>query len=135
VTAKQPAVKKYIIKLSDEKRERQRGAWLCSLALDGLVGIGRTRPFPTWMPVLPFKLNQARRHHIARQQHKVANWAAYEAGLPQRGSLMVWFTDEGSRGLGSRATRGPRWPAFLFAAGDPDGADPARCVPSCLSAS
>ena len=30
---------------------------------------------------LPFKLNQDRRHHIPRQQHKVTNWPAYEAGL------------------------------------------------------
>src|SRR3984957_9247670 len=46
------------------------------------------------MPALPFKLNQDRRHHIPRQQHKVTNWPAYEAGLRQRGSLTVWFTDE-----------------------------------------
>jgi hypothetical protein len=31
------------------------------------------------MPALPFKLNQDRRHHIPRQQHKVTNWPAYEA--------------------------------------------------------
>jgi hypothetical protein len=46
---------------------------------------------------LPFKLNQDRRHHIPRQRHKVTNWPAYEAGLRQRGSLTVWFTDEQSR--------------------------------------
>jgi Transposase DDE domain len=46
------------------------------------------------MPALPFKLNQDRRHHIPRQQHRVTNWPAYEAGLRQRGSLTVWFTDE-----------------------------------------
>jgi len=43
---------------------------------------------------LPFKLNQNRRHHIPRQQHKVTNWPAYDASLRQRGSLTVWFTDE-----------------------------------------
>ena len=43
---------------------------------------------------MPFKLNQDRRHHIPRQQHQVTNWPAYEAGLRQRGSLTVWFTDE-----------------------------------------
>src|SRR4051812_41281644 len=43
---------------------------------------------------LPFKLNQDRRHHIPRQQHKVTNWPAYDASLRQRGSLTVWFTDE-----------------------------------------
>src|SRR3954454_16323655 len=46
------------------------------------------------MPTLPFKLNQDRRHHIPRQQHKVTNWPAYDASLRQRGSLKVWFTDE-----------------------------------------
>ena len=43
---------------------------------------------------MPFKLNQDRHHHIPRQQRKVTNWPAYEAGLRQRGSLTVWFTDE-----------------------------------------
>ena len=42
---------------------------------------------------MPFKLNQDRRHHIPRQQHKVTNWPAYDASLRQRGSLTVWFTD------------------------------------------
>ena len=43
---------------------------------------------------MPFKLNQDRRHHIPRQTHKVTNWPAYEAGLRQRGSLTVWFSNE-----------------------------------------
>ena len=43
---------------------------------------------------MPFKLNQDRRHHIPRQQRKVTNWPAYEAGLRQRGSLTLWFTEE-----------------------------------------
>src|SRR4029453_14928435 len=47
------------------------------------------------MPTLPFKLNQAGRHHIPRQQHKVTNWPAYDASLRQRGSLTIWFTEEG----------------------------------------
>ena len=46
------------------------------------------------MPILPFKLNQDRRHHFSRQQRKVTNWPAYDASLRQRGSLTVWFTDE-----------------------------------------
>src|ERR1700722_7160916 len=46
------------------------------------------------MPAVPFKLNQDRRRHIPRQQHKVTNWPAYEAGLRQRGGLTVWFTDD-----------------------------------------
>ena len=43
---------------------------------------------------MPFKLNQNRRHHIPRQQHRVTNWPAYEASLRQRASLTVWFTAE-----------------------------------------
>src|SRR5215210_8568516 len=43
---------------------------------------------------LPFKLNQAGRHHIPRQKHTVRNWREYDASLRQRGSLTVWFTDE-----------------------------------------
>src|SRR5687768_9260659 len=46
------------------------------------------------MRTLPFKLNQAGRHHIPRQRHRVTNWPAYDASLRQRGSLTVWFTDE-----------------------------------------
>jgi len=47
---------------------------------------------------LPFKLNQDRRHHIPKQKHKVMNSAAYDAGLRQRGSLTIWFTDEAVEG-------------------------------------
>src|SRR5215216_6527600 len=46
------------------------------------------------MPTVPFKLNQAARHHIPRQKHTVTNWPAYDASLRQRGSLTVWFTEE-----------------------------------------
>jgi hypothetical protein len=42
---------------------------------------------------VPFKANAARRHRIPRQRHRVTNWAGYDAGLRQRGSLTVWFTD------------------------------------------
>src|ERR687883_1109555 len=46
------------------------------------------------MPIVPFKLNQAGRHHIPRQRRTVTNWPAYDASLRQRGSLTVWFTEE-----------------------------------------
>src|SRR5687767_4707712 len=46
------------------------------------------------MPIVPFKFNQERRHHIPRQQRTVTNWPAYDASLRQRGSLTVWFTEE-----------------------------------------
>ncbi len=60
------------------------------------------------MPTLPFKLNQAGRHHIPRQKHKVTNWPAYDASLRQRGSLTVWFTDEAIHAWAAepRTTRG-----------------------------
>ena len=60
------------------------------------------------MPILPFKLNQDRRHHIPRQQRKVTNWPAYDASLRQRGSLTVWFTDEAVAAWAAepRTTRG-----------------------------
>jgi hypothetical protein len=60
------------------------------------------------MPPLPFKLNQDRRRHIPRQQHKVANWPAYDASLRQRGSLTVWFSDEAIEAWAAepRTTRG-----------------------------
>src|SRR4051812_33948759 len=46
------------------------------------------------MPIVPFKLNQDRRHHIPRQRRRVTNWPAYDASLRQRGSLTIWFTEE-----------------------------------------
>jgi len=60
------------------------------------------------MSILPFKLNQDRRHHIPRQRHRVTNWPAYDASLRQRGSLTVWFTDEAIAAWAAkpRTTRG-----------------------------
>jgi hypothetical protein len=43
---------------------------------------------------VPFKAKAACRRHIPKQQHRVINWAAYDAGLRARGSLTVWFTAE-----------------------------------------
>ena len=43
---------------------------------------------------MPFKAKAACRHHIPKQQHRVTNWAEYDAGLRARGSLTVWFTPE-----------------------------------------
>ena len=43
---------------------------------------------------MPFKANAHRRHHIPKQRRRVTNWAEYDAGLRQRGSLTVWFTEE-----------------------------------------
>src|ERR671933_1414652 len=41
-----------------------------------------------------FKHHAAHRHRFPRAKHRVANWSAYEAGLRQRGSLTVWFSDD-----------------------------------------
>ena len=43
---------------------------------------------------MPHKYNADRRHRIPRSRYKVTNWPAYEAGLRQRGSLTIWFTEE-----------------------------------------
>jgi len=74
------------------------------------------RPSQLRIPILPFKLNQDRRHHIPRQRHKVTNSLgallrsrpAYDASLRQRGSLTVWFTDEAIAAWAAepRTTRG-----------------------------
>jgi hypothetical protein len=43
---------------------------------------------------MPHKYNADRRHRIPRTRYKVTNWQAYEAGLRQRGSPTIWFTEE-----------------------------------------
>ena len=43
---------------------------------------------------MPFKAKAACRRHIPKQQHRVTNWAEYDAALRARGSLTVWFTAE-----------------------------------------
>ena len=43
---------------------------------------------------MPHKYNADRRHHIPRARYTVTNWSAYEAGLRQRGSLTIWFSEE-----------------------------------------
>jgi hypothetical protein len=67
---------------------------------------------------VPFKLNQDRHRHIPRQRHRVTNWPAHEAGLRQRGSLTVWFTDEAVAAWAAepRTTRGgqPRYSALAI---------------------
>ncbi|GEO43466.1 IS5 family transposase [Skermanella aerolata] len=43
---------------------------------------------------MPHKYNADRCHRIPRTRYKVTNWSTYEAGLCQRGSLTIWFTEE-----------------------------------------
>src|SRR3954465_9472712 len=79
------------------------------------------------MPSVPFKLNQDRRQHIPRQKRKITNWREYDAGLRQRGSLTVWFTEDAVQAWQAepRTTRGgppaspprallPPWPLPAF---------------------
>ena len=64
------------------------------------------------MLVVPFKLNQNRRHHVPRTRRRVTNWPAYDASLRQRGSLTVWFSDDAITGWAAapRTTRsGQPW--------------------------
>jgi hypothetical protein len=67
---------------------------------------------------VPFKANAARRHRIPRQRHRVTTWAEYDAGLRQRGSLTVWFTEEAITVWRAepRTTRGgqPRYSALAI---------------------
>src|SRR3954466_5079438 len=81
------------------------------------------------MPSMPFKLNQDRRQHIPRQKRKVTNWREYDAGLRQRGSLTVWFTDEAVQAWQAepRATRGGQ-------PDSPDGVDLASRLPPAVPA-
>src|SRR3954471_14332585 len=79
-----------------------------SAGAEELSGVGERPLSCPWMPIVPFKLNQDRRHHIPRQRRKVTNWPAYDASLRQRGSLTVWFTEEAVEAWAAepRTTRG-----------------------------
>jgi hypothetical protein len=48
---------------------------------------------------VPFKQHSKGRRHISRQRHQVTNWRDYDAALRNRGSLIVWFTEEALAGL------------------------------------
>ena len=71
------------------------------------------------MFAVPFKANADRRHHIPKQQDRVTNWPEYDAGLRQRGSLTVWFSEEAIAAWRAepRTTRGgqPRYSALAIA--------------------
>jgi hypothetical protein len=63
---------------------------------------------------MPHKHNAARRHHIGKMNFKMMNWAEYDAGLRQRGSLTLWMTSKAvdDWAVPRRKTRGgqPRYP-------------------------
>ena len=58
-------------------------------------------------------------HHIPKQQDRVTNWSEYDAGLRQRGSLTVWFSEEAIAAWRAepRTTRGgqPHYSALAIA--------------------
>jgi transposase len=58
--------------------------------------------------LMPHKLNEARRHKIAKQKFKVTNWSAYNESLRRRGDLTVWVSDEalGQWSASRRTSRG-----------------------------
>src|SRR5215203_5963807 len=66
------------------------------------------KPQAVQTPAVPFKAKATCRRHIPKQQHRVTNWAAYDAALRQRGSLTVWFTPEAVAAWAAapRTTRG-----------------------------
>jgi hypothetical protein len=43
---------------------------------------------------VPHKFNADRRDKIAKQKHRVTNWAGYNESLRRRGDLTVWITEE-----------------------------------------
>jgi hypothetical protein len=70
---------------------------------------------------VPFKTNDAGRHHIPRQRNWVTNRSEYDGALRQRGSLTVWLTEEAMAAWRAepRTTRGgqPHYSALAIAAG------------------
>src|SRR3954465_15253993 len=66
---------------------------------DRPVGVGSWAgeddgPFPeAWTPAVPFKAKAACRRHIPKQQHRVINWAAYDAGLRARSIFPIENAD------------------------------------------
>src|SRR5580704_3878044 len=81
------------------------------------------------MSAVPFKANADRRHHIPKQQDRVTNWSEYDAGLRQRGSLTVWFSEEAIAAWRAepRTTRGGQ--RHYSALADHNGTDLAHGVP------
>ena len=43
---------------------------------------------------MPFNHNAAHRHRIPKMNYRVTNWAEYEAGLRNRGSITFWLSDD-----------------------------------------
>ena len=57
--------------------------------------------------IVPFKHHSEGRRHIPRQRHRVTNWRDYDAALRNRGSLIVWFTEEALAGWRAQPRKTP----------------------------
>ncbi|MBP2444259.1 hypothetical protein JOH51_001698 [Rhizobium leguminosarum] len=53
---------------------------------------------------MPHKFNSAHRDKIARQKHRVTNWAEYNESLRRRGDLTIWVS-QGAQAQWSAARR------------------------------
>lgn len=64
---------------------------------------------------MPFKHHAAHRHPFPRATYRVTNWPVYKAGLRQRGSLTVWFSEDTIRAwrTAPRTTRGGQPPLWV----------------------
>jgi hypothetical protein len=47
---------------------------------------------------MPFKFNEAQRHHIPKARYRVRNWPDYDRGLVQRGDIRVWLSEDAIAG-------------------------------------
>ncbi len=43
---------------------------------------------------MPFKIHEARRHHIPKARYRVRNWSECDRGLIRRGDIRVWLSEE-----------------------------------------
>lgn len=43
---------------------------------------------------MPYKFTDDRRHKFDKKKYRLRNWAEYEEGLKNRGSLTIWFTED-----------------------------------------
>ncbi|MHA6646394.1 transposase [Mesorhizobium sp. A623] len=62
---------------------------------------------------MPHKFNDARRHMLPRQRHRVTNWTEYNEALRRRGDLTIWF-EGGVADLWSASRRKTRGGQALY---------------------
>jgi hypothetical protein len=57
---------------------------------------------------MPFKFDEACRHHIPKTCYRVRNWSEHDRGLVRRGDIWVWLSDDAIVGwrAASRSTPG-----------------------------